>query len=264
MLTQLVLRPVRIDSPTICPKFLRPLIAAASSGGDLIPALSAVVQNFGFTGFMQATGLSLRPNAESHSYVFTTLPAEWVALYDQRSYIEVDPRVQHSIESTLPMVWDQRSVRGRSAEIDRFLDDAARFGVCSGVCVSTRDSHLRGGITSFSSCEPLITPTVRRRIEHDMSDIIAFSKYFHELIVMAVFEQQLPPLARGAPLSPRERQCLQMVAQGLTSNEMGIKLGITERTVNFHVCNSMTKLNAVNRQEAVARAVAKGVIYPES
>lgn len=264
MLTQLVLRPVKIESPSICPRFLRPLILAACSGGDLMPALLDVVRSFGFTGFMQATGLSLHPKAESHSYVFTTLPSEWVALYDQRSYIEVDPRVQHSIESTLPFVWDQRTVRGRSAATDRFLDDAARFGVCSGVCVSTRDSHLRGGITSFSSNEPYLTSSVLKRIEQDMSNIIAFSKYFHELIVMAIFEQQLPPLARGAPLSPRELQCLQMASQGLTSIEMGTKLGITERTVNYHVCNSMTKLNAVNRQEAVARAVAKGLIYPES
>ncbi|MFO1398586.1 MAG: LuxR family transcriptional regulator [Burkholderiales bacterium] len=264
MLTHLVLRPLKIASPSVCPRFLKPLIAAASSGGDLMPVILDLVHAFGFTDFMQATGLSLHPTGESHSYVFTSLPSEWVALYDQRSYIEVDPRVQHSIESTLPLVWDQQTVRGKSAAVDRFLDDAARFGIRSGVCVSTRDSHLRGGITSFSSADPIITPAVRRRVERDMSNIIAFGKYFHELIVMAIFEQDLPPLARGAPLSPRERQCLQMAAQGLTSSEMSTKLGITERTINFHVCNAMTKLNAVNRQEAVARAVAKGVIYPES
>jgi DNA-binding CsgD family transcriptional regulator len=61
----------------------------------------------------------------------------------------------------------------------------------------------------------------------------------------------------GSPrLSPRERECLGFAARGMTSADIGIKLAITERTVNFHFGNIIAKLRVLNRGEAIARAVS--------
>jgi DNA-binding CsgD family transcriptional regulator len=264
MLTPLILQPMKFKVPDVMPSFLRPLLRAAAEGLDLLLAIQEVTHSLGFRDFTHGVSLSPHPDADSHSYVFTTCPLEWTRIYDQKSYIEIDPRILHGIESTLPLVWDQQSLRGRSPMTDIFLDDAARYGVCSGVSVSIRDSHLRGGMSTLSSPEPVIQRSMRLRIAERMSDIITFGRYFHELIIAAILEQKLPPLARGAPLSPRERQCLQMSAQGLTSRDICRKLGITERTVNFHFGNLLAKMNALNRKEAVARAVAKGIVHVES
>ncbi|MEP7205712.1 MAG: helix-turn-helix transcriptional regulator, partial [Casimicrobiaceae bacterium] len=73
----------------------------------------------------------------------------------------------------------------------------------------------------------------------------------------------VPPIHRGLPLSPRERQCLTMAAKGLTSSDIGLKLGITERTANFHFSNILSKLDVLNRHEAIAKAVATGAINAE-
>lgn len=61
-------------------------------------------------------------------------------------------------------------------------------------------------------------------------------------------------------LSLRETEVLQHVAQGLTNQEIGQKLFITERTVKFHVSAILQKLQASNRTEAVQIAVQKGII----
>lgn len=55
---------------------------------------------------------------------------------------------------------------------------------------------------------------------------------------------------RDINLSRQETQVLQLLAQGLSNREIGQRLGITERTVKFHLSNTFAKLNVRNRVEA--------------
>lgn len=62
------------------------------------------------------------------------------------------------------------------------------------------------------------------------------------------------------PLTARENEVLQLLAQGLTNKAIGQQLGITDHTVKFHVNAIMTKLSAQSRTEAVVRATRAGLI----
>jgi DNA-binding CsgD family transcriptional regulator len=64
------------------------------------------------------------------------------------------------------------------------------------------------------------------------------------------------------PLSPREAQCLEMAANGMTSADIAIKLGIKPRTANFHFGRIVNKLGVLNRKEAIAMGIARGLIRP--
>ena len=59
-------------------------------------------------------------------------------------------------------------------------------------------------------------------------------------------------------LTPRETEVLQLVAEGRTNKAIAEALGITERTIKFHVSAIMSKLNAGNRTEAVRMATERG------
>jgi len=61
-------------------------------------------------------------------------------------------------------------------------------------------------------------------------------------------------------LTAREKNVLTWVARGKTSAEIAIILGLSERTINFHCDNAMKRLDVVNRTQAVATAVAGGLI----
>jgi DNA-binding CsgD family transcriptional regulator len=61
-------------------------------------------------------------------------------------------------------------------------------------------------------------------------------------------------------LSEREAACLQWAAAGKTSRETALILGVSERTVNFHVQNACRKLHARNRRAAVAMALTCGLL----
>ncbi|MEP7084225.1 MAG: helix-turn-helix transcriptional regulator, partial [Betaproteobacteria bacterium] len=61
-------------------------------------------------------------------------------------------------------------------------------------------------------------------------------------------------------LSPQELSCLSLSAHGQTSADIALKLGIKTRTVNFHISKVLRKLNAANRQEAIAKAVSANLL----
>ena len=67
-----------------------------------------------------------------------------------------------------------------------------------------------------------------------------------------------PPAAPS--LTMRERTVLEHLARGLGNKQIAARLGITERTVKFHVSSVFTKLGAANRTEAVTRAAQAGLI----
>jgi DNA-binding NarL/FixJ family response regulator len=64
-------------------------------------------------------------------------------------------------------------------------------------------------------------------------------------------------------LSPREREVLQLVADGLPTKQIARALNITERTVKFHVASLMRKLDADNRAQMVAVAAQRGLLHDD-
>jgi DNA-binding CsgD family transcriptional regulator len=66
--------------------------------------------------------------------------------------------------------------------------------------------------------------------------------------------------ARPVALSTRESQVLDWLKAGKSSWDISVVLGVSERTVNFHVYNLLRKLGALNRPQAVAIAMRRGLI----
>jgi DNA-binding NarL/FixJ family response regulator len=69
------------------------------------------------------------------------------------------------------------------------------------------------------------------------------------------------PVAELAePLTPREREVLQMLASGLANKEIAAKLSISDHTAKFHVASILGKLGASTRAEAVALGIRRGLV----
>lgn len=61
-------------------------------------------------------------------------------------------------------------------------------------------------------------------------------------------------------LTSQEKAVLPLVVEGLTNDEIGARLRVTEATAKFHVCSLLRKLDAINRAELAGKAVALGLV----
>jgi DNA-binding NarL/FixJ family response regulator len=70
-----------------------------------------------------------------------------------------------------------------------------------------------------------------------------------------------PEEARATPLSKREREILQRVADGATTRQVASDLGISPHTVKTHLERIFEKLGANDRAQAVAIAIRTGIVH---
>jgi DNA-binding CsgD family transcriptional regulator len=72
--------------------------------------------------------------------------------------------------------------------------------------------------------------------------------------------QSSAPSDPDAALTPREREVLELVAEGASNKMIARALGISVHTAKFHVGSVIDKLDATGRTDAVAQAARLGVI----
>lgn len=257
---ELNLESVHVAAPPASPAVIWPLMDAATRGGDLIGAVKEIVTALGFDTLMYGLSTEIRPGHDSYIYFFTTASPQWVRRYQQEAYIEVDPRVEAALTSTLPYVWDQLTERGKSGRLDSFIDDAASHGICSGVSFILPDSRRASVMLALNSSISRLNEERRQLLVGNFGTMLTFGRYFHELFMRKVVDAGMPSVLEGVPLSPRERECLTLAAQGLTTEDISQRLGIKPRTAQFHFDSIRTKLAVATRNEAIARAVNQRLI----
>jgi two-component system, NarL family, nitrate/nitrite response regulator NarL len=81
-----------------------------------------------------------------------------------------------------------------------------------------------------------------------------------EALSEAAFRPQRRAVALVEPLTPREREVLGLLAEGLTNRAIAARLGISEHTAKFHVNAILGKLGVETRTEAVGEAARLGLV----
>ena len=87
--------------------------------------------------------------------------------------------------------------------------------------------------------------------------------YFTSKVSALVLEGYLNPLTRENPaLTPREREIVQLVAEGRSTKELADRLGIRPKTAETHRTNIMRKLNLHSVSEVVRYAIRNKLVEP--
>lgn len=260
MLRRLKLMPSQFKASGYVPPIMQPLVEAAEKGLDLEPAIREITHRLGFESFMYGICLDPSPANYAHQFVYTTLPMQWIKIYDERGYIEIDPRIKQIGEAALPIIWDQRTYRGKSKKVDRFMDDCVRFGVGSGALYPIHDAFRRPAVMSLSMPFRRLSLARSAMIKSNLAAGLMFGQCIHEFLMVPALRKLLGPPIPVPRLTPRERECLILGAKGLSSKDISRCMSITVRTVQMHFDSVRLKLGAANRQEAVALAIKRGII----
>jgi DNA-binding NarL/FixJ family response regulator len=84
------------------------------------------------------------------------------------------------------------------------------------------------------------------------------SRVLKEFRELAIYGQEATPIF--APLSPREVEILDNIAQGMTNKQVAYALSISEQTVKNHMSSILRKLSVNDRTQAVVYAMRQGWI----
>jgi len=87
--------------------------------------------------------------------------------------------------------------------------------------------------------------------------LLALNESFVPLLLR---DSPASPEELAEPLTPREREVLQLLSQGLPNKQIAQRLAISEHTVKFHVNAIFGKLGVQSRSEAIVHAVRMGLV----
>lgn len=228
------------------------LHALLSTRGEeaLFKKITSIAQDLGFTYCAYGMRTPL-PLTQPKTVMFNNYPVAWQKLYQEKNYLAVDPTVQQGMRSLLPTTWSDST----SASSPEFWEDAYSFGLRFGWAqASSSADGTRGMLTLARSDDPLSEAELKDK----SLKMMWLSQTAHQGMASCLAGKLMPETTQK--LSEREVEILRWTAEGKTSGEIAQIVGITERTVNFHINNAMIKLNATNKTAAVVRAVVLGLL----
>ncbi len=189
-------------------------------------------------------------------YYATTYTPQWVSHYFANDYAKIDPALHRTLGGILPIDW--ATIDKRDKSIQRFFGEAIEFGVGNqGLSFPIRGLNRETAV--FSLAVNASDVEWQSYSRHYMRDFQIIGNFLHNRMIEALGIDTSP----GSPLLAREIECLRWAAVGKTKWETGECLGISERTVKFHLDQARHKLNCMNVTQAVAKALAIGIIQIE-
>lgn len=129
-------------------------------------------------------------------------------------------------------------------EDDQYFFEMLKAGASGYVPKRAAPDELVNAIRTVSRGEVFLYPTLAARLVND---------YIHRDETSAAEEEE-------EPLTPREKEVLIQIAEGLTNPEIAQELTISVKTVDRHRENIMRKLNMHSRIDLVKYAIRKGLI----
>ncbi len=131
------------------------------------------------------------------------------------------------------------------------LFDAIKAGAAAFILKDIGPDDLVNVIRRVANGEYLINDTV-------FAQPSVASRVLKEFRELAIYGQEAQPIF--APLSPREVQILDNIAQGMTNKQVAYTLTISEQTVKNHMSSILRKLSVNDRTQAVVYAMRQGWI----
>lgn len=233
------------------------MISRAGTVEEIHSLCCALCKESGFDYFIYGTRIPTS-FVKPHIFIICSYPQDWRDRYVTKGYIRVDPTVVHCANNFLPLTWEMiEPLEKENREIRTFMTESRDFGLKDGVTFPIHTPQGEGAMLSMALGKE--KERSHSLILHAIPYIQLISLHIHEA-VRRVLNLERTSLPR---LSGREKECLLWCAEGKTSWETSKIIGVSERTVVFHLQNASEKLKVANRLQAVARAVSVGLIAPQ-
>ncbi|MET9788849.1 response regulator transcription factor [Streptomyces canus] len=131
-------------------------------------------------------------------------------------------------------------------DLDDYVYGALRAGATGFLVKDTEPEELLQAVRVAARGDALISPSVTRRLIAEFAGRVKGPQ----------------PDPRLGALTEREREVMQLVAAGLTNDEIAARLVLAPSTAKTHVSRIMSKLGARDRSQVVVLAYESGLVSP--
>lgn len=221
---------------------------------DARDIVSQALADIGIAAFVSSSRLS-----DGQWRHLTNAPDDWMRTYVEADLQQVDPVMYRALTTLMPFRWEEslsnRKYSDRELEVFAI---AREHGHREG---GTIPVHGPGGEAGYLSVGlGMDRESANKLWDTHCADLQSLAITLHEL------QRRLSGIEPGGDsavvLSSRERECLTLVARGLTVAQVAEQLGISSGTVRFHVTNAAKKLGTTSRNHAAVRATQLQLIHP--
>ncbi|WKY44939.1 response regulator transcription factor [Eubacteriaceae bacterium ES2] len=147
------------------------------------------------------------------------------------------------IKAEMPEI---RIIMLTASEEDDDLFDAIKYGASGYLIKNTDADELVEALYSLEKGEVLLSPGLAEKLLNEFSE--------------AEQEDSDNLNKDGSTLTPRQMEVLELVAQGLTYEDAGDQLGLSRRTVKYHMEKIIETLQMENRAQVIAYAARIGLV----
>jgi DNA-binding CsgD family transcriptional regulator len=191
-------------------------------------------------------------NSRNAALVFQNYPAEWVRYYSESGLYRNDPVFRFADERMIPFHWNDPEFRASLSQAQReMLVEAAGYGIVNGYTVPVRPPGAH-----TASCS--VVPASESGIDPGTGQaVFVMASFMFDAMLRARPECCA---VRSIVLSERERQCLELAAQGKDDWAIGLLLRISERTAHNHIERAKRRLGVCTRVQVIVQALSEGQI----
>lgn len=201
---------------------------------------------FEYFSFLLQPSMEERPAFRSEPLFLSTYPKAWWQRYLDQKYYRLDPVIDETRRSASPSIWGGRKyLKSLSDENRKVMGEAREHGIVSAVSVPL--NHMDGTYTLFTIASEEPRRETENLIRERIVSIVSVGISANEAL------RQRAHMGRDGvklALTRRERDCLSLVAMGLTHAEIAEIIGRSEATVRFHTQSARRKLSARNSVHA--------------
>jgi len=219
-------------------------LAAVRSEAELLAVLARATSALGFDYCALGMRLPL-PLSNPQTIMLGNYAPAWRERYASAQYLAVDPTVAHALVSTRPVVWSDEVFMKAPA----LWDDVRSHGLHVGWAQPVHDIRGIATLLTLARSHEGVSP---REMNDKASHLAWLAQAAHE--TLAGMRASAPDSAASISLTGREVDVLRWAGDGKKAAETADILGITERTVLFHVDNALRKLGAANKTAGVLKA----------
>ncbi|MEV4847904.1 response regulator transcription factor [Micromonospora matsumotoense] len=141
-------------------------------------------------------------------------------------------------------------------DLDRYVYAALAAGASGFLLKDVTPEHLAAAVRLVNTGDALLAPSITRRLVERFAGGGQPADLRHEVRPVPAVHRNL------TTLTPREREVLTLLGQGLSNAELAHALTLSEATVKTHVARVFAKLSLRDRAQAVVVAYETGLVSP--